>query len=170
MDVVFTKGWSKDRLEFERPDGSRCGFSVPHKGPLPHDAVHVFVERRLGLTRGFWGLVSAGSDPEQVSAMAAAGGHASAKRAGVPDDGIVQLLQAERLVECFEAEHWSGGADDAGILDMATASWSASHVAPIAFADSDIAAIRNAIREFASRWSALATGGAITLDWPDATR
>ena len=170
MDVVFTKGRSEDQVSFTRPDGSSGEFAFAHKGPLPHDAIHLFVERQLGLARGFWGLVAGGRDPELVGAMAAAGGHASAKRAEVPDGGIVELLQAERLVECFEAEHWGGGEDDAGIVHMAEAGWSASHVAPIAFADGDIAAVRSAIREFASDWSELAIGDSMTLDWPDASR
>ncbi|MEJ2410561.1 MAG: hypothetical protein P8Y48_14945 [Novosphingobium sp.] len=35
-------------------------------------------------------------------------GHASASRAQVPDPAIVELPQAERPVECFEADFWAG--------------------------------------------------------------
>lgn len=165
MRIAITKGEREDRVAITRGDGSTAGFTFPKKGPVPHDAFHYFIERELGMTRGFWGLVSAGMDPAEVGALAAAGGHASAKRAEVPDGGIVELLQAERLVECFEAESWSGGADDAGILAMAEPGWRSSHVPPPAMADGALGNIRDNLRAFSADWAAMATGGTSTLEW-----
>ena len=101
MRIAITKGASGDRIAVTRPDGSRADFGFPRKGPYPHDAFHFFVERELGLTRGFWGLIASGMAPDAVQELASAGGHASAKRAGTPDPAIIELVQAERLVECF---------------------------------------------------------------------
>ena len=111
--------------------------------------------RELGLARGFWGLVAGGMDPAEVGALAAAGGHASAKRAGVPDAGILELLQAERLVE-----------DDDGIRLMAEAGWSASHVPPLPLQGDALARIRGSIAQFAQEWAAIAPGTSLERRWP----
>ena len=166
MRIAFTRGAARDTVSIVRSDDSGAAFEFPHKGPTPHDAYHYFVERELGLGHGFWGFVAHGLDPEAVGAMAAAGGHASAKRAREPDPEIVELIQAERLVECFEAESWSGAADDEGIRLMAHAGWAASHVPPLTLDSAAIGAIRAGIAGFARQWAALPLGGTLTLDWP----
>lgn len=164
---MITKDTQQDHIVLERADGSRAAFAFPRKGPYPHDAFHLFVEHGLGLRAGFWGLVAGGMAPDEVQALAAAGGHASAKRAGVPDPGIVELLQAERLVECFEAASWSGGADDAAIMAMAQPAWAASYVPPPAGLPGKLAAIRAGLNPFLERWRALPVGEAIALEWPE---
>lgn len=167
MRIVLTKGVREDHVAITRADGSQAAFDFPKKGPVPHVAFHYFVESGLGLGQGFWGLVAGGMDPEAVGAMAAAAGHASAKRARVPDASIVELLQAERLVECFEAESWSGANDNDGIRAMARAGWEASHVAPLELAGEVLDAIRQALSAFSERWRALATGASLQLDWTE---
>ncbi|QPC99257.1 hypothetical protein IRL76_01345 [Qipengyuania soli] len=165
MRIVLTKGSTSDNVAIERDDGSRAGFDFPKKGPVPHDAFHFFVEHELGMAHGFWGLVASGMDPEAVGAMAAEAGHASAKRAQVPHDHIVELLQAERLVECFEAESWSGGSDDEGIMAMAEPGWAASHV-PVPDGVRDrLGAIREGIRGFSEQWDLAKPGDSLSLEW-----
>lgn len=166
MRITITKGAGADRVALERADGSRAEFGFPKKGPYPHDAYHFFVERELGMAAGFWGLVAGGMAPDNVQTMALAGGHASAKRAGVPDAGLVQLIQAERLVECFEAASWGGGADDASIMAMAEPGWAAGHVPPPEGVPDKLGAIRAGLDPFLAAWEALPEGGALTLDWP----
>lgn len=167
MRIVLTKGVREDHVAITRPDGSQAAFDFLKKGPVPHDAFHFFVERGLGLGHGFWGLVAGGMDPEAVGAMAAAAGHASAKRASVPDASIVELLQAERLVECFEAESWSGAEDNDGIRAMALAGWEASHVPPLELAGEALGAVRRGLAAFSEQWRALATGASLQLDWTE---
>jgi hypothetical protein len=167
MRITLTKGDKADHIAIERADGTRAGFDFPKKGPVPHDAFHFFVERELGMARGFWGLVAGGMDPQAVGLMAADAGHASAKRARVPDAHIVELLQAERLVECFEAESWSGGSDDAGIMAMAEPGWAASHVAAPDGVRAHLGAIRSNLAEFSESWRRLSPREAITLEWKD---
>ncbi len=104
------------------------------------------------MRRAFWGLVAGGMDPGAVGALAAAGGHASASRAGTPAAGIVELLQAERLVESFEAESWSGGQSDAGIMALAEPGWAASQVPPPAGVPERLGAIRERIADFSKDW------------------
>ncbi|RJT25036.1 hypothetical protein D5I55_06165 [Chakrabartia godavariana] len=129
MRVTIFKGAVEDRIVIRRADGSVAETRFPKKGPVPHDAVHWIVEETLGLRDGFWGMIAGGRHPEEVQDLAKAAGHASAGRAGVPDASIVQLLQAERLVECFEAALWSGGSDAAAIRHMGEAGCATSHVA-----------------------------------------
>lgn len=167
MQITITKGASADRVALERADGSRDGFAFPKKGPFPHDAFHFFIERELGMAAGFWGLVASGMAPDDVQALALAGGHASAKRADIPDEGIVELIQAERLVECFEAASWSGGADDAAIMAMAGPAWAASHVPPPPGVPEGLGAIRAGLDPFLAAWSALPEGEALALEWPE---
>ena len=97
--------------------------------------------------------------------MAKAAGHASAKRAGVPDAAIVELLQAERLVECFEATLWSGDCDVPSLREVACAGCTASHVPLPDMSDELIADI--AARVFALRddWGPAPAGHRWSFDW-----
>ena len=165
MKIAITKGWSGDFIVIGRDDGSRVETSFPHKGPVPHDAVHFFVERGLGLKHAFWGMVAAGAHPEQLIEIAKAAGHASAKRARTPDPDIVELIQAERLVESFEAELWSNGNDDAGLLAMAEAGCEASHVPLPHLTPSALVEAREALRAFAAEWIAVPVGHVARLHW-----
>lgn len=167
MRIVLTKGSRQDHIALRREDGSQTAFDFPKKGLVPHDAFHFFVESELAMRRGFWGLVAGGMDPGAVGALAAAGGHASASRAGTPAAGIVELLQAERLVESFEAESWSGGQSDAGIMAMAEPGWAASQVPPPAGVPERLGAIRERIADFSKDWKAAAVGEAMVLEWKD---
>lgn len=167
MKIEITKGANQDRVAVERSDGSRAAFGFPKKGPYPHDAFHFFIERELKFQTGFWGLVASGMEPDAVQAIAAAGGHASAKRAAEPDPAIVPLLQAERLVECFEAASWGGGADDAMIMAMAEPAWAGSHVPPPAGMPEKLGAIRSEINAFLDKWRDAPENAAFALEWPD---
>jgi len=167
MRISITKGDTEDRLDMERADGSRASTRFPHKGPIPHDFVHYAVESELGFDRGFWGLVEAGHRPEDIQEMAKAAGHASAKRAEMPAADFVSAIQAERIVEAFEADHWSGGAGDpAGVTYMAQAGCAQSLVPPPAMDDSAVTRIRDRIANFSARWAALGPGETIVLEWP----
>ena len=87
--------------------------------------MHVVVEEELNLKNAFWGMIAQGKHPEDIQKLAKEAGHASAKRAREPEPSIIELLQAERIVECFEAELWGAPADLEtlqGIVDAACAS------------------------------------------------
>ena len=166
MQITFTKGRSEDWIVAIRADGTRAETRFPHKGPVPHDAVHLFVERGLALEQGFWGLVAAGHRPEELGELAKAAGHASASRAHVPDASIVQLLQAERLVECFEADLWSSGGDEATLLQIARTACSYSHVPMPELAEGALAQVRAELAAFARDWMAAPIGHKAALSWP----
>ena len=165
MKVRITKGVRDDGLEMLRDDGSIVHTRFPKKGPVPHDITHFIVERQLGLNDGFWGKVAGGAHPEELGAMAKSAGHASAKRARLPQFDIVEIIQSERIVEAFEAELWSGGEDNDAVRAMAQSGCEQSLVPGLAMADAVIDAARAALRDFRDRWSVLDTGGQVELSW-----
>ncbi|MBI1364457.1 MAG: hypothetical protein GC153_00685 [Alphaproteobacteria bacterium] len=167
MEIEIIKGERADIIRIRRSGGAVDETTFPKKGPIPHDAVHVIVEDELGLRRGFWGMVGDGRHPEDIQAIAKEAGHASAKRAGTPDASIVELIQAERLVECFEAEAWSAPADDEAFRAIAAAACSQSHVpAPLLRADA-IATIRARLARLKADWTALPVGESLRFSWGD---
>ncbi len=166
MRITITKGQADDGIAGIRDDGSRFATRFPKKGPLPHDAVHLFVEQELGLRRAFWGMVAGGYHPEEIAAIAHAAGHASASRAQVPQAHIVELLQAERIVECFEADLWSGGTGDPALLIAVAATACADSFVPLpTFGPADVAAVRDRIHGFSARWLPAASGHGETIEW-----
>jgi len=166
MRITITKGEREDRIEAVRADGSSVQTSFPHKGPIPHDAVHYYVESALQLSDAFWGTVAAGQHPEVVADIAKAGGHASAKRATGADDSIVRLVQAERVVECFEADLWSGGTTSPQMIrDAILAGCEQSLVPPMEVGDETIAVIQSRLKDLVSRWPAAKPGERLVLDW-----
>ena len=167
MQITFTKGQREDWIAVVRADGSRAETRFPHKGPVPHDAVHLFVEAGLGLQHGFWGMVGGGLHPEELGNLAKAAGHASAKRARQPDASIVELLQAERLVEVFEADLWSGGqSDERALLDLGRTACAYSHIPLPDVPDGAVARIRSGIAHFGKDWLAAPIGHKIEFCWP----
>ena len=167
MQITFTKGQREDRIAIVRDDGNRADTQFPHKGPVPHDAVHLFVEAGLGLSQGFWGMVGGGLHPEELLEIAKTAGHASAKRAGIPGANIVELLQAERLVEVFEADLWSGSSEgEDALLDLGRTACSYSHVPLPKVEAGAVKTIQLAIADFACSWAAAPTGHVADFCWP----
>ena len=167
MQITITKGSDRDWLTVERADGSVERSTFPKKGAIPHDAVHVFAERGMGLMRGFWGHIAEGHGFDAIQEIAKAAGHASAKRAVAPDASIIQLLQAERLVECLEAAQWSGGFDAALLRAAWQAGCDQSHVPLPDYRDSKMIEVYDQIAQFATHWRVLATGESVTFEWND---
>jgi len=167
MRIRITKGTKDDGIEAVRDDGGRVSSRFPHKGPVPHDVTHLLVERELGMSDGFWGKVARGADPAELGEMAKAAGHASAKRAQLPDAEIVEIVQAERIVESFEAELWSDGTDNESLRAMAAAGCEQSLVPMAAMSDSALEGIRAELRAFRDRWAMLGEGQSVELVWPE---
>lgn len=164
MQVTITNAGAHQRIVMVRGDGTRMETTFPHKGPFPHDAVHFAVEREMGLRNGFWGIVASGSHPEDVNEIAKAAGHASAKRAGIPDEHIVELLQAERIVECFEAEIWSGPGDPETLRGVVAAACAASFVPAPQLDDRAVAAIHAQLAAMGKEWR----DGSLSFNWDEA--
>lgn len=165
MQVTITKGCERDVIAVHRRDGSSATTRFPKKGPFPHDAVHLVVEAALNFTNGFWGRVANGMDPADVAALAKTGGHRSASRAEKVDTDIVELLQAERLVECFEAQLWSGVGDDSTLRDVLSAACAQTKVDTPVVSDLCLQNIRHELKDLVRQWHALTLGESLALLW-----
>jgi hypothetical protein len=165
MQITITKGTTDDLIEVHRDDGTSVSTRLPKKGPVPHDAVHYIVESELGAAHGFWGMVADGRHPEEIQDIAKAAGHASASRGRKPDPSIVQIIQVERAVECFEADLWGGGADPATLRAMLDAGCEQSLVPNLDISDLSIERIRTRIADFRQRWTELDVGQNCSFDW-----
>jgi hypothetical protein len=166
MEVKFTKGTDRDFIEARRSDGTIEKMTFPKKGLFPHDAVHLIVERRLRFEHGFWGRIASGANPAQIAAIAKAGGHASSTRAATPAADITELLHAERLVECFEAEMWSGGSggsDNETFRSILDSACSQSRIPSPRMSDEDIGDIRAELQRTLEAWRELKVGDSLTL-------
>lgn len=165
LRIEITKGEAKDAIAVTRADGGSERFVFPKKGPAPHDVLHIIVEKRLGFASGFWGMIAAGVASSDIQEIAKAGGHASATRAGVPAPSIVQLIQAERLVECFEADLWGQPTDFDTFRSVAAAACDASFVPAVALGDAEIGAIRAEVAAFTREWSAAPVGARFQFEF-----
>lgn len=161
MDVTIIKGSNEDRISMIRADGTRAETTFAKKGPFPHDAMHYAVEKHLGFANGFWGMVAGGRDPKEIAEIAKAAGHASASRAAVPHLHIIELLQAERIVECFEADMWGGPAADEMMLETIATACDYSHVPAPPMDGAMIAAIRGELAQLNVQWA----DGRIEFRW-----
>jgi hypothetical protein len=167
MRVIIMKGERVDRITIHRTNGTQTQTCFSKKGPLPHDAIHYVVEDVIGLTRGFWGMIASGLDPQAVQDIAKAGGHASASRAHAPDPDIVQLIQAERLVECFEANIWGAPADPDTLRAVAQVACEASHVPSPDLPDAAILHITDRVAALHRDWVPATMGHVFSFVWPD---
>lgn len=162
MDVTITKGERVDTVLVQHDDGHQVESRFPTKGPLPHDAIHYIVETEFGLTDAFWGKVAAGHKPEEIQAMAKAAGHASATRALPPEPHIIELLQAERLVECVESAIWGRMPDAETFRSVAGVACESSHVPLPDISDAALANIERRIADLQVQWAE----GNYAFTWP----
>lgn len=154
-----------DFVEVMRRDGTTETTTFPKKGWFQHDAIHLIVESRLGFRTGFWGRVSNGAAPETIGAVAKSGGHASSSRAANPNSEIVELIQAERVVECFEAEIWAEMSDIETFRSVLAAACAHSKVPTPELSDKDITDIRARLTCLHLEWRGLAIGESLQLEW-----
>lgn len=165
LTVTMTKRRRDDIIEIRREGGAVERFSFPKKGPVPHDAIHLFVEEALGFSAGFWGMVSMGARPAEIQEISKAAGHASAKRAAKPGAQIVEILRAERIVECFEADLWGTPTDPDTFRSVISAACAASFVDTPTLDDNMIRHIRARIAGFALAWISAAEGAAFEFEY-----
>ena len=167
MIIKITKGLQSDYLAITRNNGSTDATSFPKKGPTSHDAIHYFVEQQLGLQKAFWGMIARGHAFDDIQNIAKNAGHASASRAEKPDAKIVELLQAERLVECFEADQWGGPSDTPTFVAIATAACERSQVLlpPQLFGQLDT--LRSRIAKFQAAWFAAPASHVFEFEWEE---
>jgi len=165
MRIEVTKGSDRDFIEVHRADGSVESTSFPKKGTFPHDVIHLIVETELCYQSGFWGRIAAGSHPEEVAALAKTGGHYSASRAEIPAQEIVQLIHAERIVECFEAELWTEPSEVETFQAVLRAACQQSKVGTPMVSELSVRHIRKKLGMLKLEWQSMKMGQSLTLHW-----
>jgi hypothetical protein len=164
MQVTFVRHpGAPDRIYVVRDDGSESSWSFPSYGNgLPHDLVHLVLERRFRLRHGFWGRVAAGVDVSRINAMANKQG-GKGKYAGFGDD-----LRELMLAEALAGAPWEmTELPDAELLAMILGNVAASGVAaPAELTLEVIAEIRRELADTRRQWQAQAPKGALRLAFP----
>jgi hypothetical protein len=146
MRMTFTKRDGKyDDLTVEREGRPEGTIRCPKQGIIPHDMVHVAVETILS-KRGFLSLLDKAERPGfQV-------------RGGECEEAI------ERLVECFQAEMWSGEVPVAELLDAYALGCEARSHAPLPISGDEVARIRARLRELTDEWNQVQVGGSVAFE------
>lgn len=166
MLVTFKKHTvHADLILVDFGNGQTSSYEVPRKMGVPHDSIHWIVERELKLSNGFWGHAARRLTFEQIGAMAKAGGHASSTRAQAPSPQIVELVLAERIVECFEAELHHTPSSAETFRSVLEASCRGSLVDSPSLPGAAIRDVRALVADFANRWHDLPPDGALSATY-----
>ena len=132
---------------------------------LPHDIMHLVVERELDIGDGIWGGIAAGA---VLASMRYVSGrrppHAAGRSARLTRDFRVPGLRAELLASLVESVAALDHPSAAQIRRLAAAKLS---VLPDPDVDpAAIAAAAAALQVEASRWARLRVGEELSYDWP----
>jgi len=130
----------------ERDDGAVYRLYGGPAGPrLPHDIVHLVVERELRIGDGTWGAVAAGLG-----------------RGSQPG------LRAELLADLVESVAGLDHPSDTQILTLAATKLAVLPDTGAAVEPAEIAAAAQALQVEAARWARLRVGEELSYDWPRA--
>jgi len=157
LATKLAAGEKYDRLEFVRADGSTATVMQPRQRILPHDLLHFLVETRMGIAAGFIGLVESGLDP----AFAAQLTHDERQRMCSEE-----AVQAEALVESLQAQLWAGRLDVEMFAYGAALAAERREVAPPSVTGELAERLFREAELLGERWSALAAGEQMELQWP----
>jgi hypothetical protein len=143
-------------LVLVREDGSSTTGSIgPPDGYGPvHDLAHYVVERTLGLSQGFLGLVASGWDIRDFEVKGAA------KR--LPADAILAEVSAGELSRQAIMWQWSSAEDYAWAVETYMRQSRPEYTAP-AITHEMFEGMRAELLELRQRWNQLAPGEALEL-------
>jgi len=168
VDVAFTKlpRGRRTHSVVRRADGVRWSVDGGVAGPgLPHDLVHLVVERAIGEQCGFWGSVAAGAVFRSMTHLEGRrpphGGEKSAVLLRERRGGLQAAELLANLVEHVVEQRLTSAEQ---VRAAAT-----THLRPEQRADVDPARVleaAEALRDMESRWADLAEGEELTVTWP----
>ena len=149
----------------ERSDGVRYRVHLGVAGPrLPHDAIHLVIDREMGEDGGFWGAVAAGA---VFSSMEHIDGRRPPHAKERSDEAIRarsdRLLRSElmpHLVERIVAEGITSPDDVAKVAEEVLSTLPDARVDEV-----KVIAAAKALQETERRWAALAPGDELVFDW-----
>jgi hypothetical protein len=176
----FTKGTDTQRVEVHRDGGSELAWSFPaHVSRLPHDLAHLVVEDGLGISLGFWGLISRGVDVQVRDGHAelVLDGIAVREHPGVDFDDLRRSEEAVAVLTPFGLTTEPLGA--LMIVTLATPDGEPPDLSPDDFerihaivplsTEQIIRSVRNRLVELDRHWATLLPGEHITVAFPSST-
>jgi hypothetical protein len=160
MRIQFTKQSGKrDLMTCFRIDGTTTSCPMPKQGILPHDFVHYVVEDMLNLRQGFWGILAIGvgfpnSEPPWDAADF-----------NLPD--LTEALQAESLVECFQAEMWNDFQASENFAEILQVTCQARNVPTPKISLEQLEQVRSRLQAFSQQWQQLAIDETLEVEFAD---
>lgn len=162
MRVVFTKGPGIGyEIAVHRDTGPEL---APRNGPgghpyLPHDLVHLLVEKEAGIELGVFGQLAAGDNgmfwPVDNAERTRAGRRRRSKKHAMSPRAEADMIRSETLariaVPVWEVRR--------GLVQSLPAYVSAHDVTPV------VDRIVDTFDDHADRWHALPVGGSLTVTW-----
>lgn len=164
LDIRFVrKQGQRDTIYVRRDDGWEVSWVFPNFGEgLPHDLVHLVVERAFGLRDGFWGLVAQGVDFGLVNAVASHEGGKDKYRSILEKTGGSDLKELY-LAEGLAAVHWSPGPlqDPDPIATLRRACAELELDPPAALTPATVDAVRGELARLHGEWRGLLPQGTL---------
>jgi hypothetical protein len=161
MKVTFTKNEGRRySVSFAREHGPALApRNAPGYDPhLPHDLVHLLVEKQFGIRLGVFGQIAAGGEGVFRPAPNDRSGRTRRTTRRLGDIGRGDMARSERLVNMIHPlwELRSGRKPNTQPV-----------VDPRLATPFDISATMERFDEYASQWEALRPGESITVEWPE---
>ncbi|MBD3670122.1 MAG: cytoplasmic protein [Gammaproteobacteria bacterium] len=157
MNIAFKKREGRySQLICTRDDGSRSESLFPNAGPLPHDLIHYVVEKTLGFSKAFYGLVASG---------APIGYHHEHNRplADVPD--ITENWQSESLVQAIQNEVLSNRTRIRNFQRLLQRYCRAHNVPVPTVSEEQLQEIIQALEHYGRQWQRLGTNHQIRVNF-----
>ena len=133
-----------------RPDGSITTSDMARQAILPRDACQFVVETTLAWHDAFFGRVARGSTLSETALLVQGQNRTWSQ--------MVQALQAQALVECFQAEQCGGLSDPAEFAVKLIQETRRRGVAPPDITTEELEQVRVSLREFGAAWRPLQSG------------
>jgi hypothetical protein len=154
----------RDRVYVRRSDGSETSWEFATYGEgLPHDLVHLVVERDFGVRDGFWGRVNRGVAPGRITEEASRAGGKD-KFAGFGSDRR-ELFIAEALAAAVAG--YRPDLDDAARHAQLVAAYASVGLpAPASLTVAALGETARRLRELQVQWKALVPKGTLELEFP----
>jgi len=154
----------RDRVYVRRSDGSETSWEFATYGEgLPHDLVHLVVERDFGVRDGFWRRVNRGVAPGHITEEANRLGGKD-KFAGFGPDQR-ELVIAEALAAAVGG--YRPDLDDAAQhAELVAAYTGVGLPVPKSLTAAGLGETVRRLRELQAKWKALVPKGALELEFP----